>query len=42
VLIESAWPAGLELAPLFIWTIVMFLVGSVVFRKVEPGFADVL
>lgn len=42
VLIESAWPSVAELIPLLAWVIGTFAVGSLVFRKVEPGFADVL
>ena len=42
VLIEGAWPPVTELAPLFVWIIGALVTGSLIFRKVEPGFADVL
>jgi len=41
-LIESVWPPVLELVPLLLWTLGAYVVGSMVFRKVELGFADVL
>jgi len=42
VLLESAWPAAMELLPLLAWALGACLLGMLLFRKVEPGFADVL
>lgn len=41
-LLEGALPALAGLLPLVVWTIAAGVAGSVLFRKVEPGFADVL
>lgn len=42
VLIEGGWPSVIDLTPLLVWVIGALVTGSLVFRKVEPGFADVL
>lgn len=42
VLLENAWPSLMTLVPLFAWSIGACVVGGLVFRKVAPGFADVL
>ena len=42
ILIEGAWPSALALAPLLVWALSILAVGSLIFRRVEPGFADVL
>lgn len=42
VLLENAWPSMVTLIPLFAWVIGACVVGGLVFRKVAPGFADVL
>ena len=42
VLIEGVWPSLMDMAPLCVWGIGALVAGSLVFRKVEPGFADVL
>jgi ABC-type polysaccharide/polyol phosphate export permease len=41
-LLEGALPAVAGLLPLLVWTMAAGVVGSLLFRKVESGFADVL
>jgi ABC-type polysaccharide/polyol phosphate export permease len=42
VLVEGMAPSGMDLIVVFTWTAVMVLIGTLVFTRVEQGFADVL
>jgi len=42
ILIDGTGPSLVGLTPLCLWVVGMLVAGGVVFRKVEPGFADVL
>ncbi|MGE0683971.1 MAG: ABC transporter permease, partial [Candidatus Binatia bacterium] len=41
-LLEGGLPTMVGLLPLLVWTMAAGVAGSLLFRKVEPGFADVL
>jgi ABC-type polysaccharide/polyol phosphate export permease len=42
VLLEGAMPSGVDLLPVGAWMVTMMSLGSVIFSRVEPGFAEVL
>ena len=42
VLLEGTTPSWTDLLPALAWTMGVVIIGSLLFRRVEPGFADVL